>query len=247
MMRKIELTEWSPFREIPREKGGRLGPNDRRLLPRLRKAGIVIDELATGLRIRTKSFVGRVTLDAFDLLVHPKLEGTPLYELFRYAFNLKQLHPLGKQVATDKFFEEILIAELLGEAREIQRRGAFQQYRKEHKNLTELRGRIDRTAWLRRGGVASETLPCVFYRRSHDNVLNRALCGGLRLGATLSRLSEVKTGCRMLADAFVLSFPGMATEQPLSGRLIADAFRHLNRLNAHYEQALRLVRLLESI
>lgn len=231
-----KITEWSSCRK----KGLRLSPNDRLLLPKLRKAGIDIDELVDGIRVRTKSFVGHVTLDTFDLLIHPKLKRAPLYELFRYGFELKQIHVLGKQAAADKHFEEILIAELVEEVRSIQRRGPVQQYRKERKDLTEIRGQIDQAVWLRRGGIPSETMPCTFYCRSHDNILNRTLCAGLKLGAILSSSPKVKTACRMLADTFAM----FVSEQPLTRRSIADAFRHLNRLNAHYEQALKLVRLL---
>lgn len=240
-MHKIELSEWDNRPKISKNEIGSLSPTDCDLLPRLRQAGIVIDELSDGIRIQTKSFVGRVTLDAFDLVIEPKLKGMPLYESFRYAFDLNQLHTLGKQITTKTSFVEILIAELIGEVRDIQRRGPFQQYQKERKELVDLRGQIDQAAWLRRGGMASETLPCVFYRRSHDNILNWTLCAGLRLGTMLSQSPKVKTTCRMLADTFAES----VSEQPLSKRLIVNAFRHLNRLNAHYEQALLLIRLLQ--
>lgn len=235
----VDMQEWST-KTISRNKAGELSKSDLSLRDRLKDAKIEIDELPEGFRVRTGHFVGRVTLDAFDLIVRPKLKEIPLHKLFLYAFDLAQFRTLGQHITTENFFAEILTAELIAEVRSIQRRGPFQLYQKRQKNMPELRGQIDRHAWLRRGGVPSETLPCMFYHRCHDNVLNQTLCGGLKLGTLLSRSAEIKTACRMLADTFALS----VSETPLSKRLIADAFRHLNRLNAHYEQALRIVRLL---
>ena len=214
------------------------------------QTGIEIDELANGnLRIRANSHVGHIAFNKFDLVIYPKFEClakqqekkfSPLAALIYYAFNLGNLKEVGVLMSPQTFFAEILIKWLLEEAWGIQRRGPFQKYRKEHKDLSIIRGKIDMKTWLRRGGIPSEKMPCEFYRRSFDNVLNQTLCAGLRRSVALARNPELKSKCQFLADTFALS----VTEKTLDHRLLADAERGLNRLNAHYEDAIKIIKML---
>ena len=93
---------------------------------------------------------------------------------------------------------------------------------------------------LRRGGVPSETMPCEFYRRSLDNIMNQVLCAGLWLSVAIAKSPQLKSKCHCLADTFAQS----VTEKALDHRLIADAKRGLNRLNAHYENVITIIEIL---
>jgi len=131
------------------------------------KTGIEIDALLKGgLRIKASSSVGHVAFSNFDLVILPKFDNltsekeSPLATLLGYAFDIGNLKIIGKQLSPSAYFAEILIHWLLEEARGIQRRGPFQQYRKEHKDLSIIRGKIDMNTWVRRGGISSGKLPC---------------------------------------------------------------------------------------
>ena len=227
----------------------RLSDRDRQIAETLEKrAKIEILELREGIRIKTNSRVGHVAFDAFDLVVRPKFdcldvmpEGeSPLAVLLAYAFDWNHLKKVGYQISSEVYFAEILIHGLLEEARNIRHRGPFQQYHKERKDLSVLRGKIDLATWLQRGGIPSATMPCVFYRRSLDNILSQTLCAGLRRSAAIAKTPALKSECHFLADTFAR----FVTEKTLDRQMIADAFRKMNRLNAHYKAAMRMIRML---
>ena len=221
---------------------------DDKLAKELKNAtGIEIDALRNGnLRIKANAHVGHVAFSNFDLVIYPKFdylikqEG-PFATLVRYAFGFEDLKCISEQDSPETFFADILIYWLREAAWNIQRRGPFQMYRKERKDLSIIRGKIDTKMWLRRGGIPSETMPCEFYCRSFDNVLNQTLCAGLRRSVALAKTPKLKNDCRFLADTFALDG---VTEKTLDHHLLADAFRGLNRLNAHYDNAIKLIKLL---
>lgn len=237
------------------EQGGhskncRLHDEDRAIVEQLRnlKTGIEILQLRDDVRISVRSRVGHVGFRDFDLVIWPKfaplkdgnVKENPLALLLQYAFEWKHLKRFGKRLTPDVFFADILVHELVETAREIQRRGPFQEYRKERRELSDLRGRLDFPACLKHAGIPSATLPCVYYRRSLDNILNRTLCAGLRLASFTAKSVHLKKECRSLADTFAI----YVTENRLDAKMLNAAHRSLNRLNAHYEHAVRTVRLL---
>ena len=228
-----------------------LTEEDHQLVKTLREAGTKIEILELkkgGLRIKADTFVGHVAFGTFDLIIRPKFDHLAtcrgkeslLATLLRYAFNLGDVKIIGKQISPETSFADILIHWLLGEVRNIQRRGLFQQYRKERRDLSVIRGKIDLKTWLRRGGIPSERMPCVFHRRSLDNILNQTLCAGLRRSVAIANSDTLKSECRYLADDFALSI----SDRTLDYRMLAEARRGLNRLNAHYENAIHIVEML---
>ena len=202
-----------------------------------------------GLHIRANSHVGHVAFDTFDLVILPKFDNLAevsteknpsLATLLAYAFNLNDLKVVGEQLSPTAHFAEILIRWLLNEIHSIQRRGVFQQYRRERRDLPIIRGKIDIKTWMRRGCIPSERMPCVFSRRSVDNILNQTLCAGLRRCVAIAGSDSLKNECRRLADNFAL----FVSDRTLDYRMLAEARRGLNRLNAHYENAVRIIKLL---
>ena len=57
---------------------------------------VLIDDLAAGLRIQARSWVGRIALDDLTLSITPKLDGAPLLTLLRYAYRLHDLSLAGR-------------------------------------------------------------------------------------------------------------------------------------------------------
>ena len=214
--------------------------------------GIEVDALRNGnLRIKGNALVGHIAFENFDLVILPKFvplrttdgKESPLATLLLYAYNFEHLKDkiVGEQRSLDTLFSEILIHCLCEEIHAIQRRGLFRHYRQERRDLSVIRGKIDIKTWLLRGGIPSETMPCVFYRRSLDSILNQTLCAGLRRSVAITKSPELKSQCRFLADTFALDG---VTDRSLDCRMLAGARRGLNRLNAHYENAIRIVQML---
>ena len=57
-----------------------------------------VSELSTGLSITASSYVGTVRLGNVKITIHPKITGSPLLNLLRYAYgmrNLKLFSPVG--------------------------------------------------------------------------------------------------------------------------------------------------------
>ncbi len=79
----------------------------------------------------------------------------PLLALFRYGYRFSNLHLFEKHSLrlADYALRDILIVQLIGEVRSLLRRGLFQRYVKEKKELSSLRGRIDINALARRRGI----------------------------------------------------------------------------------------------
>ena len=60
-----------------------------------------VQELRTGLSVRSTSFVGRVRLGEIEVTVVPKLRSETLLTLLRYAYGLRNLHLLPTTAQTD--------------------------------------------------------------------------------------------------------------------------------------------------
>ena len=126
----LRLAEWrtiAPYPGSPTEGVG-LGdePSVRQTARRLTESGMLeVQELRTGLSVRSTSFVGRVRLGAIDVTVVPKLRTVALLRLLRYAYGLRDLHflPTAAHATQDFGFQDLLISQLAEEAQELVARG----------------------------------------------------------------------------------------------------------------------------
>ena len=160
-------------------------PAGRRLAEELSKTGrIEVLELARGLELRATSFVGRISLGAITVTIHPKITGGPLLSLFRYAYSLRNLDLYGVVDFTSSSwsFQDLLIHQLAAETDELLNRGIHRDYERVDSDLASPRGRIDFTRYLQTVQRAQTTLPCVHHPRVEDTLLNRVLLAGLRFG-----------------------------------------------------------------
>ena len=92
----VRLAEWQTVSPIPGSptEGVGLGddPSVRDLARRLSDSRMLeVQELRTGLSVRSTSFVGRVRLGDIDITVVPKLRSDALLSLLRYAYGLRNL------------------------------------------------------------------------------------------------------------------------------------------------------------
>ncbi|HEU5118254.1 MAG TPA: hypothetical protein VFT74_16670, partial [Isosphaeraceae bacterium] len=223
----IRLVEWQtllPTSGSPTE-GLDLGndPAVRDLARRLSEARMLeVQELRTGLSVRSTSFVGQVRLGEVEVTVSPKLRSETLLTLLRYAYGLRNLQLLSTTTQnTQEFgFHDILVWQLVEEAQELVARGLKRAYVRRPEPLASPRGRIDFQAMAGRGSQVEATLPCVHHRRDQDRLINQVLLAGLRMSASLASDRSLRLRAGRLAER-----PG-ETVSPI--RLDRQVFRRLS-------------------
>ena len=198
-------------------------------------------ETRHGLAVGSRSYVGRVRLGDVTITVRPKLRGLPLWNLMRYAFDLRALHRYDDDVyeAEPEAFQDVVIARLVDEATELIGRGLHRTYRARHEALSSPRGRIDFVA-LAHQTTQTATLPCRYHVRSEDCLVNQVLRAGLALAARLAVDSELRVHCRRLEAQLGESVGLVGVDRATFAQLAAEQ----SRLTRAYRPALELVHLL---
>jgi McrBC 5-methylcytosine restriction system component len=102
-------------------------------------------ELARGLELRAKSYVGRFSLGEVTVTIHPKIPVLPLLNLLRYAYGLRHLELYGPvEYTSSKWsFQDLLIYQLSLEVSELLARGLHRDYLRIARDLASPRGRIN--------------------------------------------------------------------------------------------------------
>lgn len=242
-MAELLLTEWDVRGPDTPVLRGRVleTPEARRLTERFGQM-LQIEELREGLRVRAFAHVGRVQVEDLTITVRPKIESEALLGLVRYAYGFRRLQILSTARYQDagSLFQDLLVAQLLSEARELIRSGLARRYHETREDLPAPRGRIDFATLATRPTWNRISIPCRQYPRSMDNVLNRALRAGLELAAGVAQdrglIRELKRTARLLGD--------VAGQVELTGDLLSQAERCVTRLSTAYRPALRLIELL---
>jgi 5-methylcytosine-specific restriction enzyme subunit McrC len=190
-------------------------------------------ELARGLSIQTTSYVGKIQLGHLSLTIQPKIVGTPLMNLLRYAYGLRNLElfsELGYDIS-DQPFQDLLIHQLALEASELISRGLHREYIRVQENLSSPRGRIDFQVYIRNAGLATAALPCEHYPRLNDSLINRALLSGLLLACRLTDDLPLRTRLRRLARILELDISPIL----LNRDMIAHVQQKLDRRTIAYQ------------
>jgi 5-methylcytosine-specific restriction enzyme subunit McrC len=212
-------------------------------IQQLSKSGILsVMELRSGLSIESRSYVGRVQLGNLQVTIQPKLDFDPLNVLFRYAYNLRNLkmYQDTEHVTEENVFLDMLINQLIAETGELISRGIHRQYEQCEEQLTSPRGQINIQRIVAQGGIVDATIPCTYYPRSEDTLINQVLLAGLYLAASLTDDLVLKSRLRRLAS--------ILAEKVSRIRLGLETMRQLqqqtNRLTAAYEPALIIIHML---
>jgi 5-methylcytosine-specific restriction enzyme subunit McrC len=243
----INLHEWEE--RSPENDGSLAGitlgndPAVREIARELTRSGVVeIIELRSGLRLRTSSYVGRLHLGDLHLTIRPKIPFDPLLTLLRYAFNLRNLTLFSdtEYRTPPDTFQELLIHQLAAEANELIARGLQRRYEQVNAYLPAPRGRIDVQRIARQGGIVEAVIPCTYYPRLEDSLVNQVLLAGLYLASRLTNDLLLRTKLRRLASVIEEN----VTRITLNAEVMRRLDRQLNRLTAAYEPALTLITLL---
>jgi len=245
----ITLSEWDSRSPEPgTELAGMSFEEDASLqsivddLSRSRKLEIL--ELARGVSVRAFSYVGSVQLGTLRVTVQPKITGSPLLNLFRYAYGLRNLDffapvQYGRE---ESAFQDLLIHQLVSETTELLSRGLLRRYRREDRLLSSPRGRINFQELALRGGTVHAALPCTDYPRLENCLINRVLLGGLLLGVRLTDDLHLRASLRQLARILQ---DGVSPAR-LNRETMQMVHREMDRLSAAYKPAIIIIEILAS-
>jgi 5-methylcytosine-specific restriction enzyme subunit McrC len=244
---ELRLTEWQSMPPDPGSltQGLSLGtdPSVRDLASRLTERGILeVQELRTGLALRSTSFVGRVRLGQIEVTVVPKLATDALLTLLRYAYRLRDLHLLPTTTGMTQAIglQDILAWQLVEEAQRLLARGLRRAYVRREEALASPRGRINFQAMARPQSQAEATLPCVHHRRDEDRMINRVLLAGVRLAASVARDRQVRLRANRVGDLLGETI----TPIRLDRQIIRQLEGEMDRTTRPYEPAISLIRIL---
>lgn len=215
----------------------------RQLAAKLAQGGrLEIVELARGLQIKSRAFVGSITLGTLRITVQPKISGLRLLSLLRYAYDLRHLD-LFKDTdysVGDRTFQDLLLHQLTAEVTELIARGLHRTYRRKQAELASPRGQLDFQEYVRQSGTAVGTLPCIHHPRLYDTVLNRVLLSGLNLGTQRTENLALRVQMRRLVQQLAVNINPIS----LDHHTIVKARYQLDRRTVAYAPALALIELL---
>lgn len=209
----------------------------------LSEMGVIeVLELKDGLRITSNSYVGKIRLGDLQIDVFPKLNGMPLYTLMRYSYgltDLKLFDSSSHSISNFAFFD-LLIYELYIEIEDLLYRGINKAYLQKQEHLSSPKGRIDFNEMARNGGVISSKLPCRFYERNNNHLLNQVMLAGLVLAIN----SVVDTGLKVKLQRLSTIIEDDIDRITLDRQTLLKAKRSINRLNRRYSAILELINIL---
>lgn len=207
-----------------------------------KKKRLVVTQLRQGLVLETTSFVGRISLEGLQITIRPKIKMLPLLHLLQYAYKLRQLDrfdPAAFEVESLSF-QDLLIYQLEQEVRDLLTRGIYRAYMRREERLSIPRGRPDIRTFVRDGGHIQNTLPCIYYARAEDCLLNQVLLAGVRLSSQLTNSDTLRTRLQNLARFHFAEISPLR----LTHHIVQRAWREINRLTTAYIPALTVIEIL---
>ena len=182
-----------------------LSSDDRRLIKDLSATNrLEIDDLSTGLRVRSRSWIGVVRLSSLEIQVHPKLSGDnvrviEMIEMTQGLDILKRMPGLREIDTTGQSLIDLLAMMLIHETERLVRGGLLSDYVEKVDDLPVLRGRIlaDRQILERFGQV--DRVICKFDDRSQNIPENQLLAIGTQLCSRFATNQGIRRKGRGLA------------------------------------------------
>lgn len=243
----IELVEWEEGKpdQIPELAGVCIdgGKNVQKMIDGLNESGkLDIYQLRNGLLIRAKQFVGRIKIGNFQITVRPKISNASLSRLMRYTYSFRDLKPYPSasyHIESDTF-HDLLIWQLLKEADELIARGVHRKYVRCDEALSIPEGRINIQAIATQAGIMNAKIPCTYYPRIEDCLVNQILLSGLQLGTVLTGDIEIRSKLRRLS----MSLNDNVSSVKLDRHVFRQLHREKDRLVSAYEPALKIIEIL---
>ncbi len=246
--RLVRLREWEVAEPDARDAHGVRGvclerDSDRALAAQLARAGLLeIAELKAGLRIGARAHVGRVQLGGVVITVEPKMSPGDLLDLLRYAYGLRNLSlfEAAPFATTGGLLQDLVVAQLLAEVRELLQRGLARRYVQRTERLSSPRGRIDIGAIATRYPLVDPSVQCRHHPRSADHHLNRVLRAALGLAEQVACDPALKFAVARIRAGLVDAVGPLR----LDAVALRRAWDHVDRTTVSYTASLKLTEIL---
>ena len=201
-----------------------------------------ISEHRNGLCVEATSYVGRIRMGNILITVHPKITGMPLLHLLRYAYGLRNLQLFSEAGygVSPETFQDLLVHQLAVEVADIISRGLNRKYVKRSEILSSLKGRIDIQQIVRPGSVQQSSIPCTYYPRIEDCLVNQVVLAGLRLAVRVTGDNQLRIRLNRLSGILMEDI----SEIRLDHNAIRCLRREMDRLTAAYEPAITIIEML---
>ncbi len=181
-------------------------------------------------------YVGSLTVDGLQLLIRPKIEPENLFVLLEVGLPSSAWQEEAFSYASDWNLLPAVVSLFARTVETTLARGLYRSYSSQQEQLVALRGRIDLTDVIRRGGMAAP-IGCQFDEFTPDVAENRILKAAIRRCLRVPGVASLDR--RRLMQQLV------ALEEVTDGAIGSGAADRINftRLNAHYQPPVRLASL----
>ncbi len=187
--------------------------------------------------LTAQNMVGTLVVDDRRILIRPKIQPENLFLLLEVGLPAKAWRQESFDYATSPDLLPSVIAFYARTLQTTLARGLLRSYRPEEDRLVALRGRIDVAAQFRQAGVPLP-VACRYDEYTPDILDNRYVKAAARLAA---RVPGVRAEDRRRLLQQIVALEDVSDDPVRPDDLDRLLF---TRLNAHYEPALRLARLL---
>jgi 5-methylcytosine-specific restriction enzyme subunit McrC len=252
MNRRVRLSEWSDWVELPISTSG-LSDDDEELITALAAGGesaarLDVRERAGAVSVRSRSWVGTARIAGIDIQVTPKI--IDLEEGFvRLLERVGGYRSLSRVPSTRKIAAareggllDLIIVLLTEETARLLREGLNLGYREMEDSLPVLRGRmlVDRQALRRFGRV--DRLECRFEELDHAVLENQLLVAALAAATQLAQTDDVRRRARRIHSEVMDACGGVDPPSLEYLRMVLPPGikRSLNRQLARYAAAIDL-------
>ncbi|MYB09631.1 MAG: hypothetical protein F4Y28_06595 [Acidimicrobiia bacterium] len=220
-------------------KSHRLSESQSRRLASVGKGAITVEPEAKHgyYSITAQNMVGTLVVDDLRVLIRPKIRPENLFLLLEVGLNPDAWRQEAFDYATSANLLPSVIAFYARTLETTLARGLLRSYRHTEERLLALRGRIDMAGQFRQAGIRVP-VACRFDEYTSDIAENRYLKAATRLALRIPGVAP-EDRQRLLRE--VVSLEDVADVRVEPDELDRIAF---TRLNAHYQPALRLARLL---
>lgn len=217
----------------------RLSESQSRRLASVGKGAITVEpEAQRGYySISAQNFVGTLVVDDLRVLIRPKIRPENLFLLLEVGLDPDAWRQEAFDYATSADLLPSVIAFYARTLETTLARGLLRSYRHTEERLVALRGRIDMAGQFRQAGIRVP-IACRYDEYTPDIAENRYLKAATRLALRVPGVAP-EDRQRLLREVVSLEDAADVRVQP--DELDRIAF---TRLNAHYQPALRLARLL---
>lgn len=188
-------------------------------------------------QVTASEHVGSLVVDDLHLLIRPKIKPENLFLLLEVGLPAQAWQREAFEYATGADLLPSVVSFFARTVETTLGRGLLRSYREQRERLVALRGRIDIPAHTSRAGIALP-VACRFDEYTADNDENRYLKAAIRRALRVAR-TPAEDRRRLISQLVSL-------EEVSDVPVRADDLDRIGitRLNAHYEPALRLARLL---